>query len=255
MSYKDRSDEQLDNMDQDIIAEYMNQLDIDTPNLWNRIEAGLDAVDQDRASHAVNIDASYPNEKRTSVRRKNKMVIPVVSGLLVAAVLGAVIFASPIINGLFSRVSSNMAVKSEDRNDREFSMNGVTGDASPDKAEEVSMDIEQQASDSVSKNTISGSELQAEDCEDVNDMETAENVVMDAIAVTLNISEAEGEMDMEGSSYIVKARVESIATNSHGIYEGDEITVIMKGEAATGKVTGELCGFDNVSGAWIFEKN
>ena len=256
MSYKEKSDEQLDNMDQDIIAAYMNQLDIDTPNLWGRIEAGLDAVDQQRASHSVNTGTPSFNEPKVPVRKnKNRMVIPVVSGLLVAAVLGAVIFASPIINGLFSRVSSNMAVKSEDCYDREFAMDDVAGDASPNNAEEASKDMEQQTSDSVSKNTISGNALQAEDCEDVNAMETTENVAEDAISVTLIISEAKGEMDMDGSSYIVKARIESIDTNSHGLSEGDEITVIMQGEVTTGEVSGELCGLDNVSGAWIFEKN
>ncbi len=119
-----------DELEQKIADKYIENMD--APDLWGRIESGLDAIDAQRAQdkNAVDSRETYENRKiaekrkadgnvtnirtdrkdgdtklhNTSNKGKNRRTVQIISGLVAAAVVCVLIIAGPLKN---SRRSAN----------------------------------------------------------------------------------------------------------------------------------------------------
>lgn len=74
-----------DELEKEIADKYIENMD--APDLWEKIEAGLDAVDAQRVQDKKSGDKKFGVKKDRKVR--NRRTIQIVSGLVAAAVVCA----------------------------------------------------------------------------------------------------------------------------------------------------------------------
>ena len=83
-----------DELEKEIADKYIENMD--APDLWEKIEAGLDAVDAQRVQDKKSGDKKFGVKKDRKVR--NRRTIQIVSGLVAAAVVCVLIVAGPLRN-------------------------------------------------------------------------------------------------------------------------------------------------------------
>ena len=139
-----------DELEQKIADKYIENMDV--PDLWGRIESGLDAIDAQRAQDKKQADSreTYENRKiaekrkadgnvtnirtdrkdgdtklhNTSNKGKNRRTVQIISGLVAAAVVCVLIIAGPLKN---SRKSASD--KSVQENSAMVTSDDSTGDS------------------------------------------------------------------------------------------------------------------------------
>lgn len=231
------------------IEAYLNRIDAEAPDLWDRIEAGLDREAKDV-------------EEKQKKNSKVKYVIPV---LAIAAVLLAAVIVTPLLSdskrhskeinagrttdvsndGLDAAENSNISDRAEDYVDEtadsiqetvqnetanrptqntteDIQMNGAGGDSSDVQAESADMDAWQEMSNIAVT-------LQ------ITEIVTAEpDAVQKYVAKLLQVSDASGEL----------------ITGQDIVLQPEEAETFSVGE----EVTGTLLRYDSERQAWILSR-
>lgn len=232
-----------------IIDAYLNRIDAEAPDLWDRIEAGLDSEAKD----------AEEKQKKTS---KVKYVIPV---LAIAAVLLAAVIATPLLSdskrhskeinagrttdvsndGLDAAENSNISDRAEDYVDE-------TADSIPETVQnETANRPTQNTTEDIQMNGAGGdsSDVQAESA----DMDAWQE--MSNIAVTLQITEIVTAEPDAVQKYV--AKLLQVSDASGELITGQDI-VLQPEEAETfsvgEEVTGILLRYDSERQAWILSR-
>jgi hypothetical protein len=231
------------------IEAYLNRIDADAPDLWDRIEAGLDREAKDVEE----------KQKKTS---KVKYVIPV---LAIAAVLLAAVIVTPLLSdskrhskeinagrttdvsndGLDAAENSNISDQAEDYVDE-------TADSIPETVQnETANRPTQNTTEDIQMNGAGGdsSDVQAESA----DMDAWQE--MSNIAVTLQITEIVTAEPDAVQKYV--AKLLQVTDASGELITGQDI-VLQPKEAETfsvgEEVTGTLLRYDSERQAWILSR-
>lgn len=231
------------------IEAYLNRIDADAPDLWDRIEAGLDREAKDVEE----------KQKKTS---KVKYVIPV---LAIAAVLLAAVIATPLLSdskrhskeinagrttdvsndGLDAAENSNISDRAEDYVDE-------TADSIPETVQnETANRPTQNTTEAIQMNGAGGdsSDVQAESA----DMDAWQE--MSNIAVTLQITEivtAEPDAVQKYAAKLLQVSDASgeLITGQDIVLQPEEVETFSVGE----EVTGTLLRYDSEQQAWILSR-
>lgn len=231
------------------IEAYLNRIDAEAPDLWDRIEAGLDREAKDVEE----------KQKKTS---KVKYVIPV---LAIAAVLLAAVIVTPLLSdskrhskeinagrttdvsndGLDAAENSNISDQAEDYVDE-------TADSIPETVQnETATRPTQNTTEDIQMNGAGGdsSDVQAESA----DMDAWQE--MSNIAVTLQITEIVTAEPDAVQKYV--AKLLQVSDASGELITGQDI-VLQPKEAETfsvgEEVTGTLLRYDSERQAWILSR-
>lgn len=231
------------------IEAYLNRIDAEAPDLWDRIEAGLDREAKDVEE----------KQKKTS---KVKYVIPV---LAIAAVLLAAVIVTPLLSdskrhskeinagrttdvsndGLDAAENSNISDQAEDYVDE-------TADSIPETVQnETANRPTQNTTEDIQMNGAGGdsSGVQAE----AADMDAWQE--MSNIAVTLQITEIVTAEPDAVQKYV--AKLLQVTDASGELITGQDI-VLQPKEAETfsvgEEVTGTLLRYDSERQAWILSR-
>lgn len=232
-----------------IIDAYLNRIDAEAPDLWDRIEAGLDSEAKD----------AEEKQKKTS---KVKYVIPV---LAIAAVLLAAVIATPLLSdskrhskeinagrttdvsndGLDAAENSNISDRAEDYVDE-------TADSIPETVQnETANRPTQNTTEDIQMNGAGGdsSGVQAESA----DMDAWQE--MSNIAVTLQITEivtAEPDAVQKYAAKLLQVSDASgkLITGQNIVLQPEEAETFSVGE----EVTGTLLRYDSERQAWILSR-
>ena len=232
-----------------IIDAYLNRIDAEAPDLWDRIEAGLDREAKDVEE----------KQKKTS---KVKYVIPV---LAIAAVLLTAVIVTPLLSdskrhskeinagrttdvsndGLDAAENSNISDRAEDYVDE-------TADSIPETVQnETANRPTQNTTEDIQMNGAGGdsSDVQAESA----DMDAWQE--MSNIAVTLQITEIVTAEPDAVQKYV--AKLLQVSDASGELITGQDI-VLQPKEAETfsvgEEVTGTLLRYDSERQAWILSR-
>lgn len=231
------------------IEAYLNRIDAEAPDLWDRIEAGLDREAKDVEE----------KQKKTS---KVKYVIPV---LAIAAVLLTAVIVTPLLSdskrhskeinagrttdvsndGLDAAENSNISDRAEDYVDE-------TADPIPETVQnETANRPTQNTTEDIQMNGAGGdsSDVQAESA----DMDAWQE--MSNIAVTLQITEIVTAEPDAVQKYV--AKLLQVSDASGELITGQDI-VLQPEEAETfsvgEEVTGTLLRYDSERQAWILSR-
>lgn len=231
------------------IEAYLNRIDAEAPDLWDRIEAGLDREAKDVEE----------KQKKTS---KVKYVIPV---LAIAAVLLTAVIVTPLLSdskrhskeinagrttdvsndGLDAAENSNISDRAEDYVDE-------TADSIPETVQnETANRPTQNTTEDIQMNGAGGdsSDVQAESA----DMDAWQE--MSNIAVTLQITEIVTAEPDAVQKYV--AKLLQVSDASGELITGQDI-VLQPEEAETfsvgEEVTGILLRYDSERQAWILSR-
>jgi hypothetical protein len=231
------------------IEAYLNRIDAEAPDLWDRIEAGLDREAKDVEE----------KQKKTS---KVKYVIPV---LAIAAVLLTAVIVTPLLSdskrhskeinagrttdvsndGLDAAENSNISDRAEDYVDE-------TADSIPETVQnETANRPTQNTTEDIQMNGAGGdsSDVQAESA----DMDAWQK--MSNIAVTLQITEIVTAEPDAIQKYV--AKLLQVSDASGELITGQDI-VLQPEEAETfsvgEEVTGTLLRYDSERQAWILSR-
>ena len=231
------------------IEAYLNRIDAEAPDLWDRIEAGLDREAKDVEE----------KQKKTS---KVKYVIPV---LAIAAVLLTAVIVTPLLSdskrhskeinagrttdvsndGLDAAENSNISDRAEDYVDE-------TADSIPETVQnETANRPTQNTTEDIQMNGAGGdsSDVQAESA----DMDAWQE--MSNIAVTLQITEIVTAEPDALQKYV--AKLLQVSDASGELITGQDI-VLQPEEAETfsvgEEVTGTLLRYDSERQAWILSR-
>lgn len=232
-----------------LIEAYLNRIDAEAPDLWDRIDAGLD-------SEAKDVEEK---QKKTS---KVKYVIPV---LAIAAVLLTAVIVTPLLSdskrhskeinagrttdvsndGLDAAENSNISDRAEDYVDE-------TADSIPETVQnETANRPTQNTTEDIQMNGAGGdsSDVQAESA----DMDAWQE--MSNIAVTLQITEIVTAEPDAVQKYV--AKLLQVSDASGELITGQDI-VLQPKEAETfsvgEEVTGTLLRYDSERQAWILSR-
>lgn len=137
-----KTEQQMDMTEEEIVNAYLNQLDADTPDLWDRIEAGLDTYEN--VSSIKNIENI---EKKRKKKTPIKWIPTVVS---LAALLLAALLVLPYLAG-GRRKASDSAMDTNGAVSKDEAENWFSNDAVADEA------YDSDSLDSVHGNYINGS--------------------------------------------------------------------------------------------------
>lgn len=231
------------------IEAYLNRIDAEAPDLWDRIEAGLDREAKDVEE----------KQKKTS---KVKYVIPV---LAIAAVLLAAVIVTPLLSdskrhskeinagrttdvsndGLDAAENSNISDQAEDYVDE-------TADSIPETVQnETANRPTQNTTEDIQMNGAGGdsSGVQAESA----DMDAWQE--MSNIAVTLQITEivtAEPDAVQKYAAKLLQVSDASgeLITGQDIVLQPEEAETFSVGE----EVTGTLLRYDSEQQAWILSR-
>ena len=231
------------------IEAYLNRIDAEAPDLWDRIEAGLDREAKDVEE----------KQKKTS---KVKYVIPV---LAIAAVLLTAVIVTPLLSdskrhskeinaGRTTDVSNDGLDAAENSNisDREEDYVDETADSIPETVQnETANRPTQNTTEDIQMNGAGGdsSDVQAESA----DMDAWQE--MSNIAVTLQITEIVTAEPDAVQKYA--AKLLQVSDASGELITGQDI-VLQPKEAETfsvgEEVTGTLLRYDSERQAWILSR-
>lgn len=210
-----------------IIDAYLNQIDAEAPDLWARIEAGLDSETKDA-------------EEKQKKRSKVKYVIPV---LAIAAVLLAAVIAMPLLSD-------------SKRHSKEINAGRTTGDSNDELDAAENSNISDQAETDSAKSQIDTqqnagyTDLQVPESADVDEWEKMSN-----IAVTLQITEIVTAETDAVQKYA--AKLMQVSDTSGRLIIGQDI-ILQPEEAETfvagEEVTGILLRYDSERQAWILSR-
>lgn len=231
------------------IEAYLNRIDAEAPDLWDRIEAGLDREAKDVEE----------KQKKTS---KVKYVIPV---LAIAAVLLTAVIVTPLLSdskrhskeinagrttdvsndGLDAAENSNISDRAEDYVDE-------TADSIPETVQnETANRPTQNTTEAIQMNGAGGdsSDVQAESA----DMDAWQE--MSNIAVTLQITEivtAEPDAVQKYAAKLLQVSDASgeLITGQDIVLQPEEAETFSVGE----EVTGTLLRYDSERQAWILSR-
>lgn len=231
------------------IEAYLNRIDAEAPDLWDRIEAGLDREAKD----------AEEKQKKTS---KVKYVIPV---LAIAAVLLTAVIVTPLLSdskrhskeinagrtpdvsndGLDAAENSNISDRAEDYVDE-------TADSIPETVQnETANRPTQNTTEAIQMNGTGGdsSDVQAESA----DMDAWQE--MSNIAVTLQITEivtAEPDAVQKYAAKLLQVSDASgkLIIGQDIVLQPEEIETFSVGE----EVTGTLLRYDSERQAWILSR-
>lgn len=232
-----------------IIDAYLNRIDAEAPDLWDRIEAGLDSEAKD----------AEEKQKKTS---KVKYVIPV---LAIAAVLLAAVIATPLLSdskrhskeinaGRTTDVSNDGldAAENSKISDRAENYVDETADTIPETVQnETANRPTQNTTEDIQMNGAGGdsSDVQAESA----DMDAWQE--MSNRAVTLQITEIVTAEPDAVQKYV--AKLLQVSDASGELITGQDI-VLQPEEAETfsvgEEVTGTLLRYDSERQAWILSR-
>ena len=249
-----------------IIDAYLNRIDAEAPDLWDRIKAGLDSEAKDAEG----------KQKKTS---KVKYVIPV---LAIAAVLLAAVIATPLLSdskrhskeinagrttdvsndGLDAAENSNISNRADDYVDE-------TADSIPETVQnETATRPTQNTTEDIQINGAGGehsdavnSQTDTQQNAGCTDLQVPESADMDAwqemsnIAVTLQITEivtAEPDAVQKYAAKLLQVSDASgeLITGQDIVLQPEEAETFSVGE----EVTGTLLRYDSERQAWILSR-
>lgn len=256
---EDAFDKNIENETDDAILDaYLKQLEADVPDLWDRIEAGIEK------------EKSGDTEKRT---RKMRYII---SGLTVAAVLMTALILAPWLNGRSHLTKEEDSLYNDTAIKEEMSAGNQeeqeAGDSYPEEeSEEINLaesDVSNDAADGELKN-----ETVLEDSMD--SAQSGTNTVQADAVRTLEIRMVVESFVSNDGTIIYSGLIQEISENQAGLESGSRISVILdvpeeqpeidvekEPEAGVEKETeigvelsGVLTEYDETYNAWILKRN
>lgn len=237
----DRDEESdMDKKTEEIINEYLNNLDVDTEGIWNRIETGLNKVEADTAISETdgNTEITQPDFKAKK-SRKRKITAYIWGGVGIAAVVAATIIVLPLATGVRTKDSAESVYEN------------IIEDTDAYVAEDTSAEIESIKENADSEegagNSLDFEAAATEEAESVNNMETQTDGNGAAEARTVETTEAQEQtspidnvdaIDVKLKILEIKddkalCKVTYIAENEFGILAEQEIDVKIAGDDGT----------------------
>lgn len=234
----DRDEESdMDKKTEEIINEYLNNLDVDTEGIWNRIETGLNKVEADTAITETdgNTEITQPYFK-AGKSRKRKITAYIWGGVGIAAVIAATIIVLPLAIGVRTKDSDESVYEN------------IKADTDACVAEDTSAEIEsiKENADSEERagNSLNFETAATEEAESVNNMETQTDGNGAAEPQTVETTEAQERtapidnvdaIDVKLKILEIKddkalCKVTYIAENEFGILAEQEIDVKIAGD-------------------------
>lgn len=249
-----------------LIEAYLNRIDAEAPDLWDRIDAGLDSEAKD----------AEEKQKKTS---KVKYVIPV---LAIAAVLLTAVIATPLLSdskrhskeinaGRTTDVSNDGLDAADNSNisDRAEVYVDETADSIPETVQnETATRPTQNTTEDIQMNGAGGehsdavnSQTDTQQNAGCTDLQVSESADMDAwqemsnIAVTLQITEivtAESDAVQKYAAKLLQVSDASgkLITGQDIVLQPEEAETFSVGE----EVTGTLLRYDSERQAWILSR-
>lgn len=249
-----------------LIEAYLNRIDAEAPDLWDRIDAGLDSEAKD----------AEEKQKKTS---KVKYVIPV---LAIAAVLLTAVIATPLLSdskrhskeinaGRTTDVSNDGLDAADNSNisDRAEGYVDETADSIPETVQdETANRPTQNTTEDIQMNGAGGehsdavnSQTDTQQNAGCTDLQVSESADMDAwqemsnIAVTLQITEivtAESDAVQKYAAKLLQVSDASgkLITGQDIVLQPEEAETFSVGE----EVTGTLLRYDSERQAWILSR-
>lgn len=211
MKQKNAFDKNIENKTDDAILDaYLKQLEADVPDLWDRIEAGIEK------------DKSSDTKNRT---RKMRYVI---SGLTAAAVLLTALILAPWLNGRHHLTKEEDSLYNDTAIKEEMSAgNQEEQEVGDSYLEEASEEINQAESD-MSNDAADGTLKNETVPEDALDSAQAgTNTVQGDAVWTLEIRMVVESSVLNDGTMIYSGLIQEISENQAGLESGSRISVIL----------------------------
>lgn len=250
--------------DDKLIDAYINQRSTDLPDLWSRIETGLDKIDAERNGQGhINVsEKSETDWVRRKKQKNNKVfkIISIASGLAAVAAIAGIVLLSPVFNSAVTKNSKTAESEANDTVDYMADERAIAAAEDDDRDMDSQLMYESKAegaeSNSISKEAENTEEQEAESFVSGN-QQPPDGALQTEIDVTLYIQSDSSEpflSSSEKNEYIITAMIENISVNNLGLSKGDVIKVVMQDDECEGRVSGSIVGRYDNSGAWIFIK-
>ncbi len=214
-------DKNIENETDDAILDaYLKQLDADVPDLWDRIEAGIE------------------KEKSGDTKNRTRKMRYVISGLTAAAVLLTALILAPWLNGRHHLTKEEDSLYNDTAIKEEMSAgNQEEQEAEDSYLEEASEEINQAESD-VSNDAAEGALKNETVPEDAVDSVQAGKDAMDSAQAGTNSVQADAARTLEirmvvdssvsnDGTMIYSGLIQEISENQAGLESGSRISVIL----------------------------
>lgn len=216
--------------DDAILDAYLKQLDADVPDLWDRIEAGIE------------------KEKRGDAKNKTRKMRYVISGLTAAAVLLTALILAPWLNGRRHLTKEEDNLYNDTAIKEEMSVGNqeeqVAGDSYMEEASEEINQIEADVADDAADGALKN-ETVTEDARDsvqsgtaatdsaqsgkdaMDSAQTGTNSVQGDAVLTLEIRMVVESSVSNDGTMIYSGLIQEISENQAGLEAGSRISVIL----------------------------
>lgn len=285
-AFDKKAENRIDETDEAILDAYLKQLEADAPDLWDRIEAGIE------------------KEKRGDAKNKTRKMRYVISGLTAAAVLLTALILAPWLNGRHHLTKEEESLYNDTAIKEEMSAGNQeeqkAGDSYMEEASEEINQIEADVSDDAADGALKN-ETGTEDARDSAQAETdamdsaqAGNDATDSAQTGTNSVQGDAVLTLEirmvvessvssDGTIIYSGLIQEISENQAGLEAGSRISVILgeteekteidaekEQEAGTerepetdtekeieigSELSGVLTEYNETYNAWILKKN
>ncbi len=236
-----------ENMSEDEIVEaYLKQLDMDTPDLWDKIEAG---IDEEIKSEDNKYEEAYNEQDESSTynvkSKKRSKLVYIIPTLAIAAIIAAVILVSPLMEER-SHIENSENSDTMDNLVNESYEDYVNESADSDMAESAESDAYMDADMSADEDDEDTDAAQVEEFVDEDEDNSGDTIL--AENVTLYIVEVREDI------YICKI-AESKDDLDVSLTDSDEIRVTFTDlkeslEAGT-EVVADILYYDDGTSSWV----
>ncbi len=251
-----------ENMPEDEIVEaYLKQLDMDTPDLWDKIEAGIDEEIKSEDNRYGKVDNGQDESNPYNVKsKKRSKLVYIIPTLAIVAIIAAVILVSPLMEERSHIENSDTMDNLVDESYEDYV--GESADSDMDSDMDMDESVEESAEadmdDSAENEAYIDTDMSVdEDDEDTDDAQAEEFVDEDednsgdtilAEDVTLYI------VEVREGIYICKI-TESKDDLDVSLTDSDEISVTFTDlkespEAGTEVVT-DILYYDDGTSSWV----
>ncbi len=235
----DREDElDMDKKTEEIINEYLDNIDIDTEGIWTKVDAGLHRIEQETAMKDSDKDMGrLQPDFKSRKNKKRKITAYIWGGVGIAAVVAATIIILPLATGVRTKDSDTLSYERiiKDTDALEEDTNTETANIKEDVYSEEGVDNSLRYEDAAKGEAIDDLEAQTNSMTDENGAEEAQTVeTTEARETTPEIDNVEA-IDVKLRIAALKddkllCEVAYIEENEFGILAGQEIYVRIAGD-------------------------
>ena len=248
-----------ENMPEDEIVEaYLKQLDMDTPDLWDKIEAGIDEEiksEDNKYKEAYN-GQDEPSTYNVKSKKRSKLVY-IIPTLAIAAIIAAVILVSPLMEER-SHIENSENSDTMDNLVNESYEDYVDESADSDMAESVEESAEVDMAESAENDAYMDADMSVDEDDEDTDAAQAEASVNEDEDISCDTILAENVtlyiVEVREGIYICKI-TESKDDLDVSLTDSDEIRVTFTDlneslEAGT-EVVADISYYDDGTSSWV----